>query len=115
MPLAKFASLDVTGIVEEGVRAKVDFVRTFTITPLAWAIRKSAPAALTQLNKSRAGDYLPKATRDEIARGSFQTLISTLIGSGLAFAADGDKVIGDSGTAEFEKYDDGWKVSEHAK
>jgi hypothetical protein len=53
--LSQYDHLDVTGIVEDGVHAKVDTTLTFRITPVGMAARKVASAIAFEIFLSNSG------------------------------------------------------------
>jgi hypothetical protein len=102
IPLCKYDHLDVTGIVEEGVHAKVDATLTFVITPVGMAVRKSAPTKVFEVNKKIFGE--------EMAHKFLSNDLETLLGDDLIYAPlDKDRYFKKAVFA-FEKYDDGWKL-----
>jgi hypothetical protein len=106
IPLAKYDHLDVTGIVEEGVHAKVDASLTFVITPVGLAVRKVAPGIIFEIDKKMYGEKLAQDFRDDN--------VKRLLGDDLVYTpSDKDRYIKQV-TFQFEKYDDGWKpTKEH--
>jgi hypothetical protein len=102
-PLSKYDHLDVTGIVEDGVHAKVDASLTFVITPVGLAVRKVASSVILETDTKTYGEKL--------AQDFLSNNMTTLLGDDLVYAPqDADRYVKQA-TFAFEKYDDGWKVS----
>jgi hypothetical protein len=109
--LSKFNHLDVTGIVEDGVHAKVDALLTFIITPVGMAARKVASPILLELAKKTYGERLTQDSSEAVAQEFVRRNSSSLLGQELTDTPkDTDRYI-KPGTFEFDKYDDGWKIS----
>ena len=60
MPLSKFDHLDVTGILEDGAHAKVEFTLTFTITQAGMDVRAVAEKYVFDTSKRKFGEELSK-------------------------------------------------------
>jgi uncharacterized membrane protein len=84
-PISRYDNIEVTGIVEDGIHAKVDVSTLFVITPLGMDLKKQTSASGVL----------------------FDDLANTL--------ADKNSYATIQGTVPFEKYYDGWKISEAAK
>ncbi|MGA2725712.1 MAG: hypothetical protein ABSG79_25295 [Bryobacteraceae bacterium] len=102
-PLSKYDHLDVTGIVEDGVHAKVDVLLTFVITPVGLAVRKVASSVILETDTKTYGaklaqDFLSNNTR-------------SILGDDLAYAPQDASRYVKQATVAFEKYDDGWNVA----
>lgn len=102
--LSQYDHLDITGIVEDGVHAKVDITLTFRITPVGMAVRKVASAVAFENAKNEFGETLAEKFReDHSLQGSLSDDLETL-------PPDKDRYVKQA-TVDFEKYDDGWKLS----
>ena len=100
--MSRYDHIDVTGIVEEGVHAKVDAAATFVVTPLGLTIKKIAPAVVLETEKKKYGEKLGQS----LSTNELQSLL----GEDLVYLPDGvDRYI-KSDSVQFEKYDDGWKL-----
>ena len=100
---SKYDHLDVTGIVEDGVHAKVEASVTFVITPVGMAARKVASAVVFDIDKRKFGEHF--------AHGALTGRIEELLGDDLAYAAPDKDAYVKQATFTFEKYDDGWKAT----
>jgi len=102
IPLANYDHLDITGIVEEGVQARVDASFTFIITPVGMAARKVATPLEFGILKKMFGESFAKRFQDDY--------VKRLLGEDLVRTEpDKDRYI-KKATFKFDKYDDGWKV-----
>jgi hypothetical protein len=134
-PLSKYDHLDVTGIVEDGLHAKVDASLTFVITPVGAAVRKVASSVvldtLTKESNAEVEEVLEKtsqrvglsaskreqmrtemrATEEKRVKDGLNDKIQSLIGDDLFYTPPEAKTYVKKRTFEFEKYDDGWRVS----
>jgi hypothetical protein len=102
MPLSNFDHLDVTGVLEEGVHAKVDVSFTFAITPAGMAIRQVADKYVFANDKKQFGDKL--------AHDFLPDNLKRLLGDELVYAPPSQNTFVMRGSVTFNKYDDGWKV-----
>jgi hypothetical protein len=106
IPLAKYDHLDVTGIVEEGVHAKVDASFTFVITPVGMAARQVASDIIFEADKKRYDETL--------AHSFLESDVKQFLGEDLVHTPPNKDRYIKQATFQFEKYDDGWKVvAEH--
>jgi len=107
IPLSKYDHLDVTGIVEDGVHAKVDASLTFVILPVGLAVRTVAPAAILTADTKTYGE--------KFAQNFLNHSLTVLLGDDLVDTPpDKDRYVKEA-TFAFDKYDDGWKLSTQAK
>jgi hypothetical protein len=103
IPLAKYDHVDVTGIVEEGVHARVDTAITFVVTPVGMAVRRVASNVVLELDKKTYGEKL--------AHDFLSDKVRSLLGDDLVYLPINiDRYIKNA-SFPFDKYDDGWKVS----
>jgi hypothetical protein len=84
-PISRLDKIEVTGIVEDGKHANVEVSTIFVISPLGMDLRQQTSAS------SVLFDDLTNTMADQNSYATIQ------------------------GTVPFEKYDDGWKISEAAK
>jgi hypothetical protein len=92
-PQAKVDHVDVTGIVEDGVHAKVGAIIAFALTPVGVAFIKLLPAL--------GGDNTNKLIDAQTARKYLDQQ-----------SPKDDAFAKRNATFEFEKYDDGWKPTQ---
>lgn len=110
-PLSKYDHLDVTGIVEDGVHARVDATFTFVITPVGLAVRKIASAVLFDVEKREETKLLGAETGEKLAHQFLDREVAGLLGEDLVYLPqEADRYVRQS-TFAFDKYDDGWKLS----
>jgi hypothetical protein len=117
IPLDRFDHFDITGIVEEGAHARVDVSATFTITPIALEMKKTAPAFLLDIetekfeNKkkemSTISDYLQRE-HERYRSESLGRDMSRLLGEDVIAAKDNKYL--KTTAIKFEKFDDGWRI-----
>jgi hypothetical protein len=98
IPTAKYDHLDVTGIVEEGVHARVEAAQIFVITPAGMAVRKFASKIYG--NRMKLGNEFLSDDHERL---------TNLLGEELAYAPPSADRYVIRGSFTFEKYDDGWK------
>lgn len=107
VPLSRYDHLDVTGILEDGVHAKVDASLIFIITPVGLAVRKVAPTLMLEIDK--------KAYGEKLANDFLSGRLTSLLGDDLIYTPpDKDRYVKQV-TFTFDKYDDGWKISTKGK
>jgi len=106
MPLSKFDHLDVTGILEDGVHAKVDVSFSFAITSVGMDARRVAEKYVFENDKRKYGDKL--------AHDFLSNSMTSLLGDELAYLPPSAKTYVKRLSVIFDKYDDGWKVEEHS-
>lgn len=105
IPLVKYDHFDVTGVMEEGVHAKVDMTVTFVVLPVGLAVRKIAPAIKLAIDtKTYGGDLAHQFALTDPTGGLPDDLFLDL---------NKDRYV-KHGSITFNKYDDGWKLDEHS-
>lgn len=100
---SKFHHMQIIGIVEEGVHARVDASLSYAITPFGAALMKQASDILFQKNKKEHN------WDDNLTRGHADYELEKLMGD-LAEYPRNAKMYVVSKSFTFEKYDDGWKL-----
>ncbi len=109
IPLAKYDHMDVTGIVEDGARAKADASIFFVLTPAGidlLRVSEMEPDAAFEMDRRQEGDEL---ARTWLYRGVSMERLSSDIASLPANA----KAYVRQRTLTFEKYDSGWRSPNH--
>ena len=106
MPLAKYDHMDITGILEEGVHAKVDLAIVFAITQAGMDARRVADKYVFELDKKKYGESL--------AQSFLSDNVKSLLGDDVAFAPPSARTYVNRASVTFNKYDDGWKIDEHS-
>jgi len=107
IPLSKYDHLEVNGIVEEGAHARVDTGAVFVITPAGSAVRKVAREVSFSIDKLSHGQDLAEKFRD--------SSLEQLLGSDLANLPLTENTYLKSGSVNFDRFDDGWKISPEQK
>lgn len=110
-PLSKYDHLNVTGIVEDGVHAKVDASLTFVITPVGRSVMKVASVVVLETEKREETRLLGPENGERLAHEFVDREVATLLGDDLVYAPQNATRYVKQATFAFEKYDDGWKVS----
>lgn len=103
--MAKFDHLDIIGIVEDGVHAKVDTLLAYKITPIGLAVMRQAASTIFKVDERTFGKELAQAFSEHIDLSR-----QILLGDELArLPLDKDK-FALTESIEYVKYDDGWKI-----
>jgi hypothetical protein len=109
IPLAKYDHADVTGIVEDGARAKADISIFFVLTPAGidlLRVSEMEPDAAFELDRRQEGE--------ELARTWLYVGVSMeRLSSDIASLPENTKGYVRQRTLTFEKYDSGWRVPNH--
>jgi hypothetical protein len=71
LPLSRYDHLEVTGIVEDGVHAKVDANLTYVITALGLAVKKIASSVIFDVEKRKYTRLLGAASGETLAHQFF--------------------------------------------
>jgi hypothetical protein len=100
--LSKYDHLDVTGILEDGIHAKVETSTTFVVTPVGLAVRKQAESVIVEVHRRVFGDNVatPQYSRERV-----KAMLGDLFNS----PPDADRYV-KYGSFTFVKFDDGWRV-----
>jgi hypothetical protein len=106
MPLSRFDHIEVTGIVEDGVHAKVDVDSTFTILQAGFDLK---PIAEKYIREAQSKTIRPKFLGD-----STSSELHSFIGD-IADTEPSANFFVKHGSVSFTKYDDGWKLDKPAK
>jgi hypothetical protein len=106
IPLSRLDHLDVTGVLEEGVHAKVDVSFTFAITQVGMDARKVAEKYVLEADTKKFGEKL--------AHDFLPNSLTSLLGGDVALSPPSEKTYIKRGSVMFDKYDDGWKLDEQS-
>ena len=99
--LSRYDHVEVTGILEEGIHARVDADLTYAITPVGLATRRVASSVVLEVDKRKFGERVASEHLDQT--------VSTMLGD-LAYLPKGATSYVVPRHYPFEKFDDGWKL-----
>lgn len=103
VPTAKYDHVDITEILEEGVRARVDAFFTYKFTSAGEAARKLASGIVIEVGK--------KAYGEEIAKRYASDEVGKLLGDRVPYMDQNEHQYAFPASFQFDKFDDGWKLS----